>query len=86
MRGTPGTCKDHSSTITEQRPLPKTREMLIHAKVSQVPWHYHQYARNSVKLKGLVDWLQPTTVMEVQSFLRFGNFYKLFIQDYTKIA
>src|SRR6266702_2165834 len=41
---------------------------------------------DSVKLKGLIDWPQPTTVTEVRSFLGFGNFYKPFIQDYTKIA
>ncbi|SRR6266702_651487 len=41
---------------------------------------------DSVKLKGLIDWLQPTTVTEVRSFLGFGNFYKPFIQDYAKIA
>lgn len=41
---------------------------------------------DSVKLKGLIDWPQPTTVTEVRSFLGFGNFYKPFIQDYAKIA
>jgi hypothetical protein len=39
-----------------------------------------------VKLNGIINWPTPTMVTEVQSFLGFGNFYKPFIADYTKIA
>ncbi len=38
------------------------------------------------KVKGLSDWPTPTTVKEMHSFLGFGNFYKDFINNYSKIA
>jgi len=38
------------------------------------------------KLEGIRDWLTPTTVKQVQSFLEFGNFYRKFIGHYTDIA
>ncbi len=38
------------------------------------------------KVKGLSDWPTPTTVKEMCSFLGFGNFYKDFIDNYSKIA
>ncbi|KAJ2927416.1 hypothetical protein H1R20_g9679, partial [Candolleomyces eurysporus] len=39
-----------------------------------------------VKLAGLKDWPVPTTVKQVRSFLGFGNFYRKFIEGYSKIA
>ena len=39
-----------------------------------------------VKLNGIIDWPTPQSITEVRSFLGFGNFYKSFINDYTKIA
>jgi hypothetical protein len=41
---------------------------------------------DSVKVDGLLQWPVPTNVTEVRSFLGFGNFYKLFIADYARIA
>ena len=35
-----------------------------------------------VKLGGLADWPIPKTVKDVQSFLRFGNYYRQFIAGY----
>ena len=43
-------------------------------------------AMDSIKVNGLLDWPTPTSVMEVRSFLGFGNFYKPFIADYARIA
>ena len=37
-------------------------------------------------ITGITDWLTPTKVKEVQSFLGFCNFYRRFIKDYSKIA
>ena len=34
------------------------------------------------KLKGIADWSKPTTVKQVRSFLRFGNYYRQFIHGY----
>ena len=39
-----------------------------------------------VKLGGIRNWLTPTTVKQVLSFLRFGNFYRKFISHYSNIA
>ena len=38
------------------------------------------------KLKGIQDWLAPTTVKQVQGFLRFRNFYRCFIWGFSEIA
>ena len=46
----------------------------------------HGVSMDSVKLDGILNWPTPTSVTEVRSFLRFGNFYKPFIRDYAKIA
>jgi len=39
-----------------------------------------------IKLKGISDWLAPSTIKETRKFLGFCNFYRKFIKDYTKIA
>jgi hypothetical protein len=38
------------------------------------------------KIKVVKEWLTPTTVKEIQSFLGFLNFNRQFIKDYSKIA
>jgi hypothetical protein len=38
------------------------------------------------KLAAVKEWPTPTTLKEVQSFLRFANFYRRFIKNYSKIA
>ena len=37
-------------------------------------------------IKTVLEWKEPTTVKEVQSFLRFANFYGRFIQGYSKLT
>src|SRR5882724_3809290 len=39
-----------------------------------------------VKVAGIRDWLTPRNVTEVQSFIRFVNFYQRFIQDFSHVA
>jgi len=41
---------------------------------------------NLVKIEIIIDWPRLKTIKEIQSFLRFANFYKQFIKDYSKIA
>jgi Reverse transcriptase (RNA-dependent DNA polymerase) len=43
-------------------------------------------AMDSVKLGEIRDWPVPTTVKQVRSFLRFGNFYQKFISHYSDLA
>jgi len=45
-----------------------------------------QVKMDPIKVKGLTNWPIPTTVSELRSFLGFGNYYKDFIQDYSRLA
>ena len=39
-----------------------------------------------VKVKGIMEWPEPKTVKEVQSFLGFVNFYRKFVLGYSEVA
>jgi len=41
---------------------------------------------NPKKLDTIVSWPKPTSIKEVQSFLGFANFYRRFIDGYSRIA
>jgi hypothetical protein len=38
------------------------------------------------KIQTIVNWIAPSSVWDVQCFLGFANFYRIFIKDYSKIA
>jgi hypothetical protein len=38
------------------------------------------------KITSIVEWPTPTTLTELRSFLRFANFYRHFIKNYSKIV
>jgi hypothetical protein len=38
------------------------------------------------KVRAILEWPEPTTVKETQSFLGFANFYRRFVKDYSKVA
>jgi hypothetical protein len=38
------------------------------------------------KVETLQKWAQPQTQKEVQWFLEFANYYRVFIPDYSKVA
>ena len=38
------------------------------------------------KVKAVLNWETPRSLTEVQSFLEFANFYRRFIQDYSRVA
>ena len=40
-------------------------------------------AMDPVKVAGIAEWLTPSTVKDVQSFLRFTNFYQCFVPHYS---
>ena len=45
-----------------------------------------QVKMDPVKVDSITTWPRPRTVTELRSFLGFGNYYKDFIKDYSKIA
>ena len=45
-----------------------------------------QVRMDPAKLSGITKWPQPRSLKETQSFLGFCNFYRRFIQDYSKLA
>jgi len=38
------------------------------------------------KIKAVKEWKTPTKVKDVESFLRFANFYQRFIQNFSHMA
>jgi hypothetical protein len=38
------------------------------------------------KIQTILEWKKPTTVQDVQYFIGFANFYRIFIKDYSKIV
>ena len=38
------------------------------------------------KMQGVVEWLVPKSVKDVQKFLRLANYYRWFVKDFAKIA
>jgi hypothetical protein len=43
-------------------------------------------AVDSDKISAVMKWERPTRVKELQSFLGFCNFYRLFIEDFSRVA
>jgi len=38
------------------------------------------------KIRTIKEWKEPTSIKRIQSFLGFANFYRRFIQDYSRIT
>ena len=38
------------------------------------------------KIQTILEWIAPALVCDVQYFLGFVNFYRIFVKDYSKIA
>ena len=38
------------------------------------------------KIQGVVDWLVPRSVKDVQKFLGLANYYRQFVKDFTRVA
>jgi transposase InsO family protein len=46
----------------------------------------NQIEMDPVKIEGVREWPKPNKVRELQSFLGFINFYRRFIEDFSKVA
>jgi len=60
-------------------------------KAEEVEFLGYVIGRNGIrmsqdKVEAILSWQQPTSLTETQSFLDFANFYRRFIQDYSKVA
>ena len=78
--------------------LEKLRNAGLYAKLEKCVFHQPQVeflgyiisgeglSMDPKKIQTVLEWKKPTTVRDVQCFLGFANFYRIFIKDYSKIA
>ena len=45
-----------------------------------------QVKMDPIKVQGITDWPVPTNLYEMLSFVGFGNYYKDFIANYSRIT
>ena len=74
------------------------REHQFYAKFSKcefwldrVAFLGHEVSKDSIqmdpkKIEAIIDWLRPTTVTEVRSFLGLVGYYRRFMKDFSKIV
>lgn len=78
--------------------LQRLREYKLYAKLSKCRFHTQRVeflgfvvtpkgvAMDTEKVKTILEWPQPRSIYDVQSFVGFCNFYRKFIKHYSKIA
>jgi len=78
--------------------LQKLRDAGLYAKAEKCVFHQPQVeflgyiisneglSMDPKKIEAITNWLTPRTVRDVQCFLGFANFYRIFIQNYSQIA
>jgi transposase InsO family protein len=88
--------KQHREHV--KKVLQRLREAGLQASISKCEFHVTRtkYLGFIITTEGLEvdpekiavirEWKTPTTVKGIQSFLGFGNFYRVFIKEYSRIA
>ena len=81
-----------------RRVLQRMKELDLHLKLKKCCFRVEEVdflglilrpgeiAMDPTKLSGTAEWPTPTKVKDVCSFLRFVNYYRRFIGDYSNIA
>ena len=41
---------------------------------------------DSLKVEAIVDWLRPTNITKVRSFMGLADYYRRFVKDFSRIA
>jgi hypothetical protein len=87
--------KDHEKHVLMV--LQKLRDVGLYAKLEKCIFHHPQgeflgyiisgegFSIDPKKIQTIMEWMKPKTVQDFQCFLGFTNFYRLLIQDYSKI-
>ena len=88
--------KDHENHV--RLVLEKLRSAGLYAKLEKCVFHQLQVeflgyiisgeglSMDPKKIEAVIGWKRPSTVRDVQCFLGFANFYRIFIHNYSKIA
>jgi len=88
--------KEHNRLVKEVLERLQTNELAVSPekyvwKTQGVEFLGYVIGRNGIgmtqlKVEVVLNWEEPRSVSETQSFLGFANFYRHFIKDYSKIA
>jgi CRISPR/Cas system CMR-associated protein Cmr5 small subunit len=69
--------------------LQRLREAGLYAKIQKCEFFAEETTFlvrvDPEKIQTIVNWPQPTCLKDVQAFIGFGNFYRRFIRDFSKI-
>ena len=89
---------EQESVKRTKRVLQRMKELELHLKLKKCKFGVkevdflglilrpREIAMDPTKLLGITEWPTPTKVKDIRSFLKFTNYYRRFIGDYSNIA